>query len=515
MAKKNYIDPTGLAYAFSKIKAHVTANFAKKDLSNVDTTAMSNLGAQKTHTALSDLGLSGAKTMAEVCAAMTVPSRLTLSNNTSAANHISDVPGEYGTIEILRVAENYCTATWAKSNGNDPDFYHGIYHSSNGWSGWFMVYSEHNKPTLTGLGALPAVDYYNVAGNTIPSGADLNTYTTPGTYRCASGTISQSLVNTPHTTGGFKMTVKYLHDSNQLMQTIEAANGSYTYVRAASYVNSAWTFRDWSGSSTNIQTYSGFDQIDLDDASFAGQDLLTIMRSVNTAVGTSAVELFIHTTPTINPNFRQAILNKLAAEVEPFETTWTANITAYMRRSKSLYQSFIIDVVYQNDAYQNSILSAVYNANSDGTDSMSTFVYSKLQDGFLPLAGGTLTGKNLYFYNGIARVLGDTNRLQFETSNVAGDTTNRRVLHLRNSTHTESGIADALALYDTVNGTQTIYKLYGDHNKAGTAKGILNRSTPVNQADTNYGTYMARGIALSATEVTPSVNGAVALIYQE
>lgn len=41
----------------------------------------------------------------------------------------------------------------------------------------------------------------------------------------------------------------------------------------------------------------------------------------------------------------------------------------------------------------------------------------------------------------------------------------------------------------------------------------LNRTTNVNASDTNYGTYMARGIALSATEQTPSVNGAICLVY--
>ena len=41
----------------------------------------------------------------------------------------------------------------------------------------------------------------------------------------------------------------------------------------------------------------------------------------------------------------------------------------------------------------------------------------------------------------------------------------------------------------------------------------LNRTTNVNASDTNYTTYMARGIALSATEQTPSVNGAICLVY--
>ena len=41
----------------------------------------------------------------------------------------------------------------------------------------------------------------------------------------------------------------------------------------------------------------------------------------------------------------------------------------------------------------------------------------------------------------------------------------------------------------------------------------LNRTTNVNASDSNYTTYMARGIALSDTEQTPSVNGAICLVY--
>lgn len=512
MAMK-FLDGPGLQYAFAKIKAFM-ATKANTDLSNVDAEALSALAGMKTYTSLSDLDLTGVKTMAEVCGAMEYPSRLVLNNSTSAENHISDVPGTYGTIEIVRVAANYCFAIWAKSSGTDPDFYEGTYHGDNGWSGWFLRYSENNKPKLEDIGALPAADYYKTTANTIAEGSDLDTYTTPGTYRCANGTISKTLVNTPHKTSGFKMTVKQLADSNQLMQTIEAVNGSYNYVRTASKSNDIWTFKEWAGASSNIKFYTKFDQIGLDDASFAGMDLLTIMREINTAVGTDAVEFFIHTTPTINPNFRQAILDKLATDVSPFESTWTANITAYMRRSVSLYQSFLIDVVYQNDEYQNSVISSVYNANSDGTDSMSTFVYSKLQGGFLPLAGGTLTGKSLYLGNGLARVLAETNRLQLETYNEAGNTNNRRVFHLRNSTHGSPDAKDALVWFDTVEGEQTMYRLYGEHNKptaddVGAAKATHNHSAteinsgilPVARGGTGQTSLSALATAMGASQI--------------
>lgn len=49
---------------------------------------------------------------------------------------------------------------------------------------------------------------------------------------------------------------------------------------------------------------------------------------------------------------------------------------------------------------------------------------------------------------------------------------------------------------------------------AGTAKTMLNRTTKVNAADTNYATYMARGVSLNAAETSPTVNGTIAWHYK-
>lgn len=43
---------------------------------------------------------------------------------------------------------------------------------------------------------------------------------------------------------------------------------------------------------------------------------------------------------------------------------------------------------------------------------------------------------------------------------------------------------------------------------------ILNRTTKVNEADTNYATLMARGTSLNSTETTPAVNGAIAWTFK-
>ena len=49
---------------------------------------------------------------------------------------------------------------------------------------------------------------------------------------------------------------------------------------------------------------------------------------------------------------------------------------------------------------------------------------------------------------------------------------------------------------------------------AGTAAGLINRTTKVNAADTNYTTLMARGVSLNSAETTPAVNGAIAWTFE-
>ena len=58
---------------------------------------------------------------------------------------------------------------------------------------------------------------YGTAATTIPSGANLDTYVTPGAYRCTSNTIAASLYNCP-TANGFRM---------EVMSTIASASTGY------------------------------------------------------------------------------------------------------------------------------------------------------------------------------------------------------------------------------------------------------------------------------------------------
>ena len=78
-----------------------------------------------------------------------------------------------------------------------------------------------------------------------------------------------------------------------------------------------------------------------------------------------------------------------------------------------------------------------------------------------------------------------------------------------------AGSENAYARGDHVHPKQTVTKsdvgLGNVDNVSINAR--LNRTTNVNAADTNYGTYMARGEALFSTETTPSANGCIAWQY--
>ena len=58
-----------------------------------------------------------------------------------------------------------------------------------------------------------------------------------------------------------------------------------------------------------------------------------------------------------------------------------------------------------------------------------------------------------------------------------------------------------------------VYTALAGKEASGTAASLINRSTAVNAADTNYSSYMARGEALFSADTTPGVNGAIAWIY--
>lgn len=83
-------------------------------------------------------------------------------------------------------------------------------------------------------------------GEVIPSGADLNTYTTPGTYRSQSAAISATLLNTPYTVTGFKLEVFNTNSSNVFMQEIKCNSASArTYRRTGDKSSGVVEYGDW------------------------------------------------------------------------------------------------------------------------------------------------------------------------------------------------------------------------------------------------------------------------------
>ena len=81
-------------------------------------------------------------------------------------------------------------------------------------------------------------ELYGSKMTAIPSGADLNDYTTPGSYYSATSTITASLSHCPFTGAGFSLHVEVIAGTsdNQVMQTIKRRStaGSTIYVRTAS-----------------------------------------------------------------------------------------------------------------------------------------------------------------------------------------------------------------------------------------------------------------------------------------
>jgi len=82
---------------------------------------------------------------------------------------------------------------------------------------------------------------FNRLAAVIDSGADLNSYTTPGIARSTSGTISASLVHAPWTSGGFLLMTMYATNTSTKIQflfpvSLSANNGIF----ARTYRNSAW-----------------------------------------------------------------------------------------------------------------------------------------------------------------------------------------------------------------------------------------------------------------------------------
>ena len=96
----------------------------------------------------------------------------------------------------------------------------------------------------------PVINGYSVGtlgpGTDIPSGSDLNNYTIPGVYRSSSATISESLLNTPYTSTGFKLVVEHIGNVGYLRQTIITRSAGCTYYMRYQSTSSWHTWQTFS-----------------------------------------------------------------------------------------------------------------------------------------------------------------------------------------------------------------------------------------------------------------------------
>ena len=76
-------------------------------------------------------------------------------------------------------------------------------------------------------------------GDNLPSGADLDDYSTPGIWRSTGAAITQTLVNCPISSGTIKLIVSAASSSNTYNQLLFASNG-FSYIRNIGTVPSPW-----------------------------------------------------------------------------------------------------------------------------------------------------------------------------------------------------------------------------------------------------------------------------------
>lgn len=89
---------------------------------------------------------------------------------------------------------------------------------------------------------------------------------------------------------------------------------------------------------------------------------------------------------------------------------------------------------------------------------------SEWNTGCLPLTGGTLSSPDLYLGNGEGRLWGSNHTVSTQIWNTAGDSKAYRAMTIKDSER-EPRIAHAYSVVDRINGADTYYALFGQHNK--------------------------------------------------
>lgn len=130
-------------------------------------------------------------------------------------------------------------------------------------------------------------------------------------------------------------------------------------------------------------------------------------------------------------------------------------------------------------------------------------VWSDWTTGFLPLDGSVpMSGADLWLYNGLSRIVTAPYTMQIELRKAIGDTANRRFINIDNVGSTAA--SNALCFSEIIDGNQTRYKVFGEHNKpSGSYTGngsSIERQIEVGGIGKWLGIYSQQGVVI----VTPA-----------
>ena len=117
------------------------------------------------------------------------------------------------------------------------------------------------------------------AGTAITASADLNSYTTAGTYT-ADSTVASSVTHAPTTTVGYKLVVD-VTGTNTVKQTATTTEGK-SYVRNGDNSSSSWVWSDWATDVTSL---------DYATASTGGVSKINTAYGINITNGQNGTEL--------------------------------------------------------------------------------------------------------------------------------------------------------------------------------------------------------------------------------
>ena len=168
--------------------------------------------------------------------------------------------------------------------------------------------------------------------NLIPMNADLNNYTTPGTYYSGGSTYSASYSNCPHTSSGFKMIV------------METTSNQYVYQIIYVYTGQMYARGINTGGSGGSATYRSWKHFAYDNYGTCSTNATTVAKTVaipsfNLIAGAEATVLFTNGNTASNPTLN---ISSTGAKAIWYNGTNVGNIEANM----------VLKVVYDGTRYR-------------------------------------------------------------------------------------------------------------------------------------------------------------------